>query len=537
MEEELHVVKEIAEEPAKDEHPKLPLASRDIIILVSTFVMSLSIMLAEMALFPAISFLAQEDGFSGYSYSTLQWVFSGFMLAGSVAEPVSGYLGDRVGKKIIMVILMGVFTIALFGTSRCSSLPELIAFRVLQGSSQGLFNLSFGIIRDTFPPNHVDGAVGIVSSGFSIGSALGLVVGGWISENHGWRTCFTIAWPLMLIITVSVYVFFNDFRFLPLKFLRLKAFYEPIEERKFIYDAWVENVRDVETPPLDIAGLFLLCSGVLSLLLAFTQSTTWGWSGEDSWMTYSLLVVSIFIIAYFYCYERVCAHPLLPPSILSNGPLMTINAATLFSGVIMFTVFSTLSTYLSMPTFEPYYGHGLISAFKVGLNFLPGSFSQLIGAVVFGMIMSKKYRGDVLLSFAMVLLGLFTFVQVFWHRTQTAILISQFLIGFPMSGSMVCSMTSVVLYADQSIFSTAAAIAALFRTVGGAIGPVLAASLMGPYTNEMFGIELIEEKGFQISWGVGAVIGIISGLLLALLLFIRHTKEQKQKETAVEKSA
>src|SRR3954468_19798035 len=118
------------------------------------------------------------------------WIATGFLLSSSVLTPILGKLGDTYGKERLLVISMAIFGIASLAAAFAWSLPSLIAFRILQGAGAAVFPLSFGIIRDEFPPEKIGLGIGTVSSVFGAGGGIGLVLSGVIPEHLPWHWLF-----------------------------------------------------------------------------------------------------------------------------------------------------------------------------------------------------------------------------------------------------------------------------------------------------------------------------------------------------------
>src|SRR5918999_307445 len=138
---------------------------------------------------PALPHFQREFGTSA---SWVAWIATGFLLSSSVLTPILGKLGDAYGKKRMLVIALAIFGLASLGAAFAWSLQSLVVFRVIQGVGAAVFPLSFGIIRDEFPPEKIGMAIGTVSSVFGVGGGIGLVLSGVIIEHLNWHWLFLI---------------------------------------------------------------------------------------------------------------------------------------------------------------------------------------------------------------------------------------------------------------------------------------------------------------------------------------------------------
>ena len=99
------------------------------------------------------------------------WVLTAFLLTASVATPLIGKLGDQYGKERMLVVALSIFLLGTIGGAFAWHIGSLIAFRALSGAGGAVFPLSFGIIRDEFPPEKVKVGIGLLSAVLASGAA------------------------------------------------------------------------------------------------------------------------------------------------------------------------------------------------------------------------------------------------------------------------------------------------------------------------------------------------------------------------------
>src|SRR6187549_521549 len=155
---------------------------------------------------------------------------------------------------------MIVLLMLAFGTliaAVASSLWLMVLGRVIQGAGGGIFPLAFSIIRDEFPNERVPGAIGLVSSLLGIGGGAGVVFAGIVTENLSYHWLFWF--PLAKIVATA--------------FLT----------RRYIPESPVKSPAEIN---YRAAGL--MTAGISALLLAITETSTWGWGSPK---TLGLLVL------------------------------------------------------------------------------------------------------------------------------------------------------------------------------------------------------------------------------------------------------
>ncbi|HZM47411.1 MAG TPA: MFS transporter, partial [Burkholderiales bacterium] len=139
---------------------------------------------------PAIS--ASFGGFAD-----LSWVAVAYLLAATVTAPLYGHLGDRFGRRRMLLAALAVFTL---GSVACAAAPTFAALsggRALQGlGGGGLMSLSQALISEHVPPRERARFQGYFAAVFAVSSTLGPVLGGYLTEHLSWRAVFAINLPL-----------------------------------------------------------------------------------------------------------------------------------------------------------------------------------------------------------------------------------------------------------------------------------------------------------------------------------------------------
>src|ERR671931_1506486 len=200
--------------------------------------------LQQTMVFPALPTLQRE---LHTTTTWVTWVLTVFLLVASVATPILGKLGDQYGKERLLVISLALFLAGSIGACAAWNIWSLIAWRALQGAGAAVFPLSYGIIRDEFPPEKVGIAIGLVSAVFGIGGGFGIVLSGLIVDNVSWRFLFIVGAVGIAVALILVH------RFVP--------------------------ESPIKTPSrVDFVGASLLSGGLVSLLVALTEGEHWGWT-------------------------------------------------------------------------------------------------------------------------------------------------------------------------------------------------------------------------------------------------------------------
>jgi len=137
-------------------------------------------MFADTMILPAIPDLIKDFKIS---YNTSSWILASFLITGAVMTPVAGRLSDIYGKKKIWLIILGIYAIGISVAALSNNFTSVLIARVIQGIGVSIFPIALGIVRDTFTPEKLAVAQGIISSMFSAGAVIGVAVGGIIIKN------------------------------------------------------------------------------------------------------------------------------------------------------------------------------------------------------------------------------------------------------------------------------------------------------------------------------------------------------------------
>jgi len=137
-------------------------------------------MFADTMILPAIPDLIKDFKIS---YNTSSWILASFLITGAVMTPVAGRLSDIYGKKKILLIILGIYAIGISVAALSNNFTSVLIARVIQGIGVSIFPIALGIVRDTFTPEKLAVAQGIISSMFSAGAVIGVAVGGIIIKN------------------------------------------------------------------------------------------------------------------------------------------------------------------------------------------------------------------------------------------------------------------------------------------------------------------------------------------------------------------
>lgn len=238
------------------------------VVLIGTFMVILDTTIVNVAL-PQIGIaLGRQSG--------IDWIVTAYLLAVGLAQPATGWLADRYGRKRMFIISLVLFATGSLLAALAPNLEVLVAFRVVQGLGGGaLMPVGMAMIYELFPPDRRGMALGVWGVAAMAGPAFGPVIGGWLVTTVSWHWLFLINVPIGAIGVVAA--------------------------MRLLRDTGYREHR-----PLDAIGLSLVSAGLVLWLLTFAQAPDWGWHSP---LTTGCLAVGALLLALFVTWERRVAHP------------------------------------------------------------------------------------------------------------------------------------------------------------------------------------------------------------------------------------
>jgi EmrB/QacA subfamily drug resistance transporter len=432
------------------------------------------------------------------SEGSLQWivnaytlVFGGFLLLG-------GRLGDLLGRKRLFLIGLVIFTGASLFDGLASSEGMLIAARSLQGLGAALVSpAALSIISTTFEEGAERArALGVWAAIAIGGSAVGLILGGVLTQYFSWP------WIFFVNVPVGIAAFVLSLRLVP-------------------------ESRDTEADrSYDIAGAVTVTGGLMALVYAIVDAQSAGWGSAK---TLGFFALAVALLAAFVVVELRAKAPLVRLSIFRVRSLLTANMTMFLAMSGMFAMFFFNTLYI-----QRVLGYGPL---KAGLAFLPFTAGIMISAGLASQFAPRiGVRPVAVAGFLLSAAGLALLTQLPVHGSYATDVLPAIALSSLGMGAVFMPLTLIATTGledeDQGLAS------GLFNTsqqVGGALGLAVLSTLATSETSSAGGSPshaLV--VGFHWAFAAGAVVMGIALAVLVALLRRRHVARIEQQAASSE---
>jgi len=428
------------------------------------------------------------------SVDNRQWVITAYGLAFGGLLLLGGRIADFVGRKRALVIGLLGFAVASALGGVAQNAPMLFSARALQGGFAALLApAGLSLISVTFAAPTERAKAFAVYGGISAGGgAIGLVVGGVLTEYASWRWCLLVNVPISVLAALFA--------------LRL-----------------VKESKTEGNTRYDIPGVITATAGLVSLVYGFTKATVDGWGAPT---TVGFLAAAVVLLTTFVIIEQRTTYPLLPMWIVVDWNrgcsfLLRFLAAMAMFGMFLFLTFDLQNTL--------HY-----SALKTGFAFLPFTIGIAVGAAVASKILPTVGPRVLLVGgmlAAAVACGWLTQIGV-GSSFVTYILPAEIVIGTGFGLAFVPMSSAALIGVGSHNAGVASAALNMSQQVGGSLGTALlntlyataAASFLAAHANSADAVARSEVHGYTVGFWVSTAILAIAAVVA--LVFLRASKDQ-----------
>jgi MFS family permease len=414
------------------------------------------------------------------STSNATWAITATLLAGAVATPVLGRLGDMYGKRRMLLVSLVLLVAGSTVGALSNTLAPMIVGRALQGFAVGVIPLGISIMRDELPIERLGSATALMSASLGVGGALGLPAAALLAERADWHLLFWASAGLGAVVAVLVLTIVPE--------------------------------SSVRAPArFDMVGAIGLSVGLFCLLLAISKGADWGWG---SGLTGGLFVVAIVVLLVWGRWEIRIARPLVDLRTTARRQVLLTNIASAVFGISMFAMSLVLPQLLQLPKAT---GFGLgQTMLAVGLVMAPTGLVMMAMAPVSAHISRTRGPKVTLMAGAVVVAAAYglgiVLMSTIWQLVFVSCLVSAGI------GLAYGAMPSLIMGAVP-VSETAAAnsLNTLMRSIGTSISSAMAGLVLAHLTITLGPAVLPSQNAFRVVLAICATAALTAVAIAAFL--------------------
>ncbi|MDO7905944.1 DHA2 family efflux MFS transporter permease subunit [Paenibacillus sp. JX-17] len=362
--------------------------------------------------------------------NTAQWLLTGYMLVNGILIPLSAFLIDRFGVRLLFLAAMFCFTLGALVCSLADNFSVMLIGRLIQAVGGGVLSpLVMSVILFIFPPEMRGKGMGIFGLAMMFAPAVGPTLSGWVVQNYDWHLLFTGMIPPGIIVFIV-------------------ALFK------------LRNIEEAKKIQLDYLGTISSLAGVGLLLYGLSEAGTKGWGD----ITVSgCIVVGVVIIAFFVIWEIRSRNPLLNMGVFRFGIFSLSNVINALVTASMYAGMLLLPLYLqNLRGFTP---------LESGLLMLPGALVMLIMSPISGILFDKiGPRPLAIIGMLITTVTTYYFTKLTMDSTYSYILVLYMVRFFGMSFLMMPIMTAGMNQLPRDLNKHGTAMSNTLRQVSGSIG-------------------------------------------------------------------
>jgi len=408
-------------------------------IMLATVMNSIDTTIANVAL-PHI------QGSVSASVDQITWVLTSYIISAAIMTPMSGWLADRIGRKLLFLISIAGFTVASMLCGIANSLVEIVGYRFLQGLfGASLIPLSQAILLDINPPEKHGQAMAVWGMGALLGPILGPALGGWLTDNLDWRWVFFINLPIGILAFLGVFVF-------------------------------IKHESKAKAKPFDFIGFgsIVVFIGAVQLLLDRGPSQDWFDAAEIQ----IYAIISAIALWVFVTHTMTAKHPFFDRSLIRDGNFITACIFGFFIGILLFSTMALIP-----PMMQSLMGYPVLTAGIISMPRGVGSFAAMF---VVGRLIGKVDTRVILFT-GLSLSAIALWMMMGFDLTMSSgpFIWSGILQGFGIGLIFVPLSTLAFATVPPQLRAEGSSVYTLIRNLGAAVGISIMQGLMVTNTQAM----------------------------------------------------
>jgi EmrB/QacA subfamily drug resistance transporter len=419
------------------------------------------------------------------------WTMTGYTLALAAVIPLTGWAADRFGTKRLYLIAITAFALGSAMCAAATSLPMLVAFRVVQGLGGGmLMPLGMTIMTKAAGPDKVGRIMAVLGIPMMIGPIAGPILGGWLIDAASWQ------WIFLINVPVGIAAFIYSFVVL-----------EP------------DNVQPSES--FDFAGMLLLSPGLATMLYGISSIPEYGTFFATKVMVFTGIGLVLVLAFIPWALRRKNVHPLIDLTLFRNKELTIAVVSMSFFAIAFF------GASLLFPQYFQYVRH--MDALHAGLMLAPQAVGSIVTMPIAGVLADKKGPGKVVLAGVVVIIvGMAMFSMLTDTTPYWYLLLALFIMGLGMGATMMPIFSAALATLKDAQIARGSTLMNIIQNVAASVGTavitvILTNGLKGKHLTGANPTGSLHDMASVYSLTLWVSTGLIVGVLIPAL-FLPRTK-------------
>lgn len=372
----------------------------------------------------------------GATIDTVSWVLTSYIIAAAVAIPITGWLADRIGSRLLMLCAVTGFILASMLCGIATSLEQMVIFRVLQGVAAAFIGpLTQAAMLDINPSEKHNSAMTMWSMAAVVAPIFGPIIGGWLTESYNWRWVFYVNLPIGLVTFALLFALLPS---------------HPVRRRRF-----------------DGFGFAMVALGIASFQLMLDRGQQLDWfESIEIWI---MLGVSIAALWMFLVHMIAARDTIVSRSIFANGNFVAAFALIALVGMLVFAVMALMPTML-----QGVFGYPVMDA---GMLLAPRGVGVMIAMLIASRLVTLiDQRAILIIGFAITVWSLYMMTGWSIEMSARPIIVASVIQGLGIGFVFVSLNVMAFATLDARLRAEGASLLNLSRSVGASIGISIGAS-------------------------------------------------------------
>ncbi|MEU6326354.1 MFS transporter [Streptomyces sp. NPDC047049] len=408
------------------------------------------------------------------------WTITATLLAGAVATPVIGRLGDLYGKRRLLLVSIALLVLGSVICALTDSLTAMVVGRALQGMGMSVVPLGISLMRDIVPPERLGGALGLMSSSLGVGAALGLPAAALIAQHADWHVLFWGAAGLGMVMALLVL------------FL-------------------VPGTPATAAGGFDLVGALGVGTGLVCLLLPVSKGADWGWSSPT---TLGLFAAAIVVLLAWGWWELRTPAPLVDLRTTAKRQVLMTNLASVAVGFAMYAMSLIAPQLLALPK-ETGYGLGQ-SMMAAGLWMAPsGLVMMAVSPYAAKLSAARGPKTSLLLGALAIAAGYALALPLMGHLWGVLVVSSVVSAGIGLAYAAVPMLIMGAVPVDET--AAANGLNSLMRSIGTSASSAVVGVVLAHMTTRMGSVTVPSQAGFRTGFVLGGAGAVLAALVTLCL--------------------